>query len=101
MIKELTELKGALDKVRDIINDKNKVKEIMKATFDIAVHGTNSSMKTGGWETLIRGSNNNEKLQELFKNSALYVYTQVLIILVAHVLMKEQNENNKSGDQNG
>ena len=74
----ITDLKNAIEKADPIIRDKKKVKSIMSDVFDIAVHSTNGAMKTGGWEALIAGSANNENFRKLYKNTALYVYTQIL-----------------------
>jgi len=82
--------------VSDIVNSQSAITDIMAATFLLATHTSNESMKKNGWEALILGSDANENLTKLAQNETLRLYTQIMVIIMAQIL-KEQKEHGKSG----
>lgn len=76
-----------------IVFDLKTIKDISNSIFTLAAQDINKSMKMGGWEGLIGGSDLNEELQNLQRNPAIILYTQLCIgMAVALTASAEQPE---------
>src|SRR5688500_9897052 len=62
-----------------IVFDLKTIKDTSNSIFALASQDINKSMKMGGWEGLIGGSDLNEELQNLQRNPAIILYTQLCI----------------------
>jgi hypothetical protein len=76
-----------------IIDDRDLVKKIINASWGLAVHGSNESIKKRGWEGLLNSGDMNANLLSLMSNRSIFLYTQLIIMVVIGLLSEDRNEN--------
>ena len=78
----LSALLSTHPEIIETLKDPQLIKDIISSTHNLIAAGVSSTVKVGGWEQLISGSDTNTDVMNLLTNPSVILYSQVLAALV-------------------